>query len=169
MSFNIVAVVRPSTVILKAKKIKSATLFIVSSSICHEVMGPDVMIFVFWTLSFQPFHVQRSLVGYSPQGHKESDMTVWLTLSLSPKGEWRANFQWAKGNQMHIHELSRVLSQTSKSQVQPHVDLPEQSWGKKMGFQGDRILISTLLFLSFPNYSDCCSLNLSSFIYTMEQ
>ena len=47
MSFKIVAVVRPSTVILKAKKIKSATLFIVSSSICHEVMGPDVMIFVF--------------------------------------------------------------------------------------------------------------------------
>ena len=26
------------------------------------------------------FHVQRSLVGYSPQGHKESDMTEQLTL-----------------------------------------------------------------------------------------
>ena len=28
-------------------------------------------------------HEQRSLVGYSPWGHKESDMTQWLTLSLS--------------------------------------------------------------------------------------
>ena len=34
----------PSAVILEPRKIKSAT---VSSSICHEVMGPDAMIFVF--------------------------------------------------------------------------------------------------------------------------
>ena len=37
----------PSIVILEPKKIKSVTVFIVSSSICHEVMGPDAMIFVF--------------------------------------------------------------------------------------------------------------------------
>ena len=30
----------PSAVILEPKKIKSATVSIVSSSICHEVMGP---------------------------------------------------------------------------------------------------------------------------------
>ena len=29
------------------------------------------------------FHGQRSLAGYSPWGHKESDTTEWLTLSLS--------------------------------------------------------------------------------------
>ena len=36
------------------------------------------------TLVFLPgkFHGQRSLVGYSPWGHKESDMTEQLTLSL---------------------------------------------------------------------------------------
>ena len=34
----------PSAVILEAKKIKSATL---SPSICHGVMGPDAMIFVY--------------------------------------------------------------------------------------------------------------------------
>ena len=28
-------------------------------------------------------HGQRSLVGYSPQGHKESDVIEWLILSLS--------------------------------------------------------------------------------------
>ena len=36
----------PSAVILEPKKIKSITVSIVSPSICHEVMGPDVMIFV---------------------------------------------------------------------------------------------------------------------------
>ena len=37
----------PSAVILEPKKIKSATVSTVSASICHEVMGPDAMIFVF--------------------------------------------------------------------------------------------------------------------------
>ena len=37
----------PSAVILKPKKIKSITVFIVSPFICREVMGPDAMIFVF--------------------------------------------------------------------------------------------------------------------------
>ena len=39
----------PSAVILKP-----LTVFIVSPSICHEVMGPDTMILVFWMLSFKP-------------------------------------------------------------------------------------------------------------------
>ena len=33
---------------------KSLTVSIVSPSICHEVMGPHAMIFVFWMLSFKP-------------------------------------------------------------------------------------------------------------------
>ena len=37
----------PSAVILEPKKIKSVTVSIVSPSICHEVMRPDAMIFVF--------------------------------------------------------------------------------------------------------------------------
>ena len=44
----------PFSVISKPKKIKSVTVFIVFPSICHEVMGPDVMIFVSWRLSFKP-------------------------------------------------------------------------------------------------------------------
>ena len=44
----------PSAVILKPRKIKSATVATVSPSICHEVMGPDAMILVFWMLSFKP-------------------------------------------------------------------------------------------------------------------
>ena len=37
----------PSEVILEPKEIKSATVSTVSPYICHEVMGPDAMIFVF--------------------------------------------------------------------------------------------------------------------------
>ena len=37
----------PSAVILEPPKIKSLTVSIVSPSICHEVMEPDAMIFVF--------------------------------------------------------------------------------------------------------------------------
>ena len=42
-----------SAVILEPKKIKSVMVSIVSPSICHEVMGPDAMILVFWPLSFK--------------------------------------------------------------------------------------------------------------------
>ena len=41
----------PSAVILEPKKIKSIS---VSPSICHEVMGLDSIILVFWMLSFKP-------------------------------------------------------------------------------------------------------------------
>ena len=56
----------PSAMILEPKKIKSVTVSIVSSSLCHEVMGPDAMIFIFlvWSLS-QLFH---SLLSLSSRG-----------------------------------------------------------------------------------------------------
>ena len=38
----------PSAVILEPKKIKSVSVSIVSPFICHEVMGLDAMIFVFF-------------------------------------------------------------------------------------------------------------------------
>ena len=47
----------PSAVILKSNKIKSVTVSTFPPYICHEVMGPDAMIFVFWMLSLsQLFH-----------------------------------------------------------------------------------------------------------------
>ena len=51
----------PSTVILEPKKIKSVTVSLVPPSICHEVMGLDAMIFVFWMLSFKPAFSLSSL------------------------------------------------------------------------------------------------------------
>ena len=44
----------PSAEILEPKKNKSVTVSIVTPSICHEVMGPDAIIFVLWMLSFKP-------------------------------------------------------------------------------------------------------------------
>ena len=48
-------------------QIKSLTVSIVSPAICHEVMRPDAMIFVFWMLNFRPafsfFH--KRLFSYS--------------------------------------------------------------------------------------------------------
>ena len=47
----------PSAVILEPRKEQSVTFSIVSPSICHEVIRPNAMIFIFWTLSFKPaFH-----------------------------------------------------------------------------------------------------------------
>ena len=44
------------------RKTKSATVPTVSPSICHEVLGPDAMIFIFWMLSLsQLFHSTLSL------------------------------------------------------------------------------------------------------------
>ena len=42
----------PSAVILEPQKTKSDTVSTVSPSICHEVMGPDAVIFVFLNVGF---------------------------------------------------------------------------------------------------------------------
>ena len=44
----------PSAMILEPRKTKSDTVSTVSPSICHEVVGSDAMILVFWMLSFKP-------------------------------------------------------------------------------------------------------------------
>ena len=47
----------PSAVVLEPKKIKSVTVSIFVPSICHEVMGLNALILVFWMLSCKPvFH-----------------------------------------------------------------------------------------------------------------
>ena len=51
----------PSAVILEPPKMKSDT---VSTSISHEVMGPDAMIFFFWMLSFKPTFSLSSFFRY---------------------------------------------------------------------------------------------------------
>ena len=51
----------PSAVSVELKKIKPVTVSLVSPSICHEMMELDVMIFIFWMMSFKPaFHLPLS-------------------------------------------------------------------------------------------------------------
>ena len=67
----------PSAVILESKNIKSVMVSIVSPSICHEVMGPDAMILVFWMLSLSQlkwvntclFYMLRELTWLA-KGHR---------------------------------------------------------------------------------------------------
>ena len=58
-----------SAVILELPKIKkSVTVSTVSLPICHEMMGPDAIILVFWMLSFKPtFHSPLSLSSIMTQ------------------------------------------------------------------------------------------------------
>ena len=71
----------PSAVILEAKKIKSVTVSTVSPPICHEVMGLDVMILVFWTLSFKPAF---SLSSFTFIRRFFSSYSLWAIRVVSP-------------------------------------------------------------------------------------
>ena len=66
-----------------------------------------------WRREWQPtpvflpgeFHGQRSLVGYSPWGHKELDMTECLT--LFPLSEWNRKLQ--KTQISHIRKENMIM------------------------------------------------------------
>ena len=68
----------PSAVILEPPKIKSITVSIVSQSICHEVMGPDAMIFIFRMLSL----LQQQNTGLWIKRGREQQ---WLSLPVKMK------------------------------------------------------------------------------------
>ena len=86
----------PSAVILEPKTIKSLAVSIISPSVCHEVMGPDATILVFWMLNFKPafslslFHFhQESLQFQFAFCHKDcviyiSEIMVFLPAILIP-------------------------------------------------------------------------------------
>ena len=54
----------PSAVVLQPRKIKSVTASTFSTSIWHEVMGLNVIIVVFWMLSFKPAFSLSSFDSY---------------------------------------------------------------------------------------------------------
>ena len=73
----------PSTVILEPPEIKSLTVSIVSLSICHEVMGPDAMILVFWMLSFKPGFSHSFFPGCTPSLKFAASLNMAFLLELS--------------------------------------------------------------------------------------
>ena len=83
----------PSAVILELPKIKSDTVYTISPSISHEVMGPDDMILVFWMLNFKPTFslssftfIKRQLESYKctvrHKAYKALQKTLNSTLGL---------------------------------------------------------------------------------------
>ena len=77
--------------------------------------------------------VQRSLAGYSQWGHKESDMTEWLTLSTaSPGREERGNHSSHRNSWWESREvwkgLTRLKGQTAAT--------AERSWAGRLDRAG---------------------------------
>ena len=71
----------PSAVILEHRNIKSATVSTVSPSICHEVMGPDAMVLVFWMLSFKPTFSLSSFTFIKRLFSSFSLSAIWVVSS----------------------------------------------------------------------------------------
>ena len=80
----------PSAVILEPPEIKSATVSTVSLSICHELMGRDAMILVFWMLSFKPtfsvssFTFIKRLFSFFTFCHKGGVICISEVIDISP-------------------------------------------------------------------------------------
>ena len=81
----------PSAVILEPKKIKFIFVSTVSPSICHEVMGSDAMIVVFWMLSFKPTFslssftfIKRLFSSSSLFCHKGGIIFISKVIDISP-------------------------------------------------------------------------------------
>ena len=78
-----------SAVILEPQKIKCLTVSIASSSICHEVMGLDVMIFIFWLLSFKPafslssFTFIKRIFSFFTFCHKDGIICIFEVIDIS--------------------------------------------------------------------------------------
>ena len=79
---------------------------------------------VFWPVESQG---HRSLVGYRPWGHKESDMPEWLTLSLLKQYMERKQFWWIN------HLLPQILKH-------------------KFGSSGNYCLVSQILSAHINNW-----------------
>ena len=91
----------PSAVILEPSRVKSLT---VSASICHEVMGPNVMILVFWMLSFKPTfslftHLYFVTITWPHKGGQCFLLCfnfLWLYLSLTKNFAIHSALNWIR-------------------------------------------------------------------------
>ena len=90
--------------ILELKKIKSVTVSTFPPSICHEVMGPDAMIFVFWMLSFKPtfslstFTYIKRLFSFSSLSAIRVISSAYLEKDMAPHSSTLAwKIPWMEG------------------------------------------------------------------------
>ena len=117
----------PSIVIFEPKKTKSVTVSIFSPSICHEVMGREAMIFIFWMLSFKPAFLLSSF-NLIPQLYTFKKLRWWLLVpSLHHKEKEK---KWKEGQTIFLgskitvdcdcsHEIKRRLCHGRKAMINP--------------------------------------------------
>ena len=74
-----------SAVSLEPKNLKSVTVSTVCPSICHEVMGPDANILVFWMLSFK---TTFSLSFFTFIKRLFSSMKLWAMPCRAAQDRW---------------------------------------------------------------------------------
>ena len=74
------------------------------------------------------FHGQRSLEGCGPWGHKESNTTAWLTLSLSDFIVWRKDSCWLFLVHMDIHVPSLFNEVVVLSSLNYQGTFPKMYW-----------------------------------------
>ena len=74
----------PFTVILESKKIKSVTVSVFSTYICHEVMGPDAMILFFLILSFKSAFSLSAFIFSFTFCHKGGIICISEVVDISP-------------------------------------------------------------------------------------
>ena len=121
----------PSALILEPKIIKSVTVSTISPFVCHEVMGPDAMILVFWMFVLtQLFHSPLSLssrgslvlhflyVVYinSRQQHGRilNSPPIMGTLNLQPQIEQSPLKETTKLDEqlLHIRQMTKTHTET---------------------------------------------------------
>ena len=98
--------------ILELKEIKSPTVSIVSLSICHEVMGPDAMILVFWMLSLKPnlSPLDCTIKPVNPKGNQSWIFTGGLMLKL--KLQYFGHLLWRTDSLEKTLMLGKIESRT---------------------------------------------------------
>ena len=115
----------PSAVIWEPKKRKSVTASTFPPSICHEVMGLDAMILVFWMLSFKSaFSLSLSRGSVVPlhflplQWYHLHIWSCWFQLVIHPARHFACcTLHRSKINRMTIYSLVILLSQFWTSQL----------------------------------------------------
>ena len=91
----------PSAVILEPNKMKPVTVSTVSPSICHEVMGLDAMILVFWMLSFMSTFSFPSFTYYG-----QFQITNMISVSLQNSWKFKSTLvSRANWLQLPLHQL----------------------------------------------------------------
>ena len=108
----------PTTVILEPKKIKSFTVSIAPPSICHEVMGPDAIIFVFL------LHINRDIKVLPNLAPLQTYLLVLsiVTFEQSPGPPWAyTSLPW-------LQLQSLQAGPPSQGAAPHHWDECRQSW-----------------------------------------